>query len=108
MIPGRLFEGLAAGAGLIGIPPDPAFQRRLLGRTVVEAVPTDPDDLPDFLDDALAGHDEHRAAANTRLALQGHDWAHRWRALFDHLGVTVPAGIEARIERLADRADRFA
>ena len=108
IIPGRLWEGLASGAGLVGLPPNEDRQREVLGRTVVEPFPEQADELPDLLEDLLARHGPDQAAANVRLALTGHDWAHRWRDLFLHLGLPVPAGLDARIEELARRAEKFA
>ena len=91
IIPGRLFEGMAAGVGLIGLPPDPEAQRALFGRTVVEPVPDDLDDISDFLEE-----------------MRRHDWAHRWSTMFHHLGLPVPPRLDARIEELARRAEKFA
>ena len=107
IIPGRLWEGLASGAGLIGLPPDEAKQREVLGREVVQAVPRDSEDLPLFLEDMLVRHGPAQQAANVRQALTAHDWAHRWRQLFLHLGLDVPAGLDDRITDLFRRAEKF-
>lgn len=108
VIPGRLWESLASGAGLVGIPPDEERQRAVLGRTVVEPMPDDPGDLPGFLEELLARHGPAEAAANVRLAMTGHDWAHRWRELFRHLGLGCPPRLEERIADLERRAEKFA
>ncbi|MEM7326726.1 MAG: hypothetical protein AAF531_26810 [Actinomycetota bacterium] len=107
MMPGRLWEGLAAGAGLVGVPPSATSQRELFGRTVVEAMPDDPLDLPMFLEEQIERHGPEQTAANVRLALTGHDWAHRWAALLDELGYGSPPGLEQRIASLAERAEKF-
>lgn len=107
VMPGRLWEGLAAGAGLIGLPPREVSQRDLFGTTVVTPVPDHPADLPVFLEEQISRHGPEQAAAHVRMALGGHDWAHRWQAMFDQLGLIVPPGIEQRIAALAERAEKF-
>ncbi len=107
IIPGRLWEGLASGAALIGIPPEESRQRALLGRTVVHPVPDSSGDLPEFLDETLERHGQAETNANIRLALQGHDWAHRWQQLFHSLDLAAPPGIERRIAELARRSEKF-
>ncbi len=107
VMPGRLWEGLASGAGMIGLPPSEVSQTELFGRTVVELLPDDVRDLPDFLEQQIDRHSPARVADNVRLALEGHDWAHRWRDLFQSLEMNVPAGIDDRISDLQKRAKRF-
>jgi hypothetical protein len=108
VLPGRLFEGLAAGAGLLGIPPDPESQRNLFGRTVVYPTPDDPRALPEFLEDLIHRHGPSEASANVRTALAGHDWVHRWIALFNHLELDVPDTFLDRVNRLQRQAEKFA
>jgi hypothetical protein len=107
IIPGRLWEGLASGATLIGLPPDEAMQRLVLGRTVVEPVPSDPRDLPIFLEEMAERHGPVQASANVHLALTANDWAHRWVQLFTELGLDPPEGLLHRIADLERRADKF-
>ncbi len=107
VMPGRLWEGLAAGAGLIGLPPSEISQQELFGTTVVEPVPHHPADLPMFLEEQIDRHGSEQAAAHVRLALGGHDWAHRWASMFDQLGFSIPIGLELRIGALAERAEKF-
>lgn len=107
VMPGRLWEGLAAGAGLIGLPPSEVSQRDLFGQTVVEPVPNHPADLPMFLEDQISRHGPEQAASHVRLALTGHDWAHRWVNMLDELGFHRPAGLDLRIAELAERAEKF-
>lgn len=107
VMPGRLWEGLAAGAGLVGLAPSEISQRELFGKTVVEPVPYHPADLPVFLEEQIARHGPDQVAAHVRMALTGHDWVHRWAAMFDHLGLGSTPGFEARIAELAERAEKF-
>ena len=44
---------------------------------------------------------------NARLALLGHDWAHRWQRMFALAGVPASRGIDDRIERLANQANEL-
>ncbi len=106
-IPGRLWESLASGARLVGIPPDEGMQRRVLGRTVVEPMPDDAADLPIFLEDQLASAGPEAIADNVRLALSGHDWAHRWIELFDRLDLAPPPALAQRTAELQRRAEKF-
>ncbi len=107
VMPGRLWEGLAAGAGLVGLPPSEISQKELFGQTVVEPVPHHPADLPVFLEEQVNRHGPEQAAAHVRLALCGHDWAHRWASMFAELGFATPPGLEQRIGALAERAEKF-
>ncbi|MEL6980891.1 MAG: hypothetical protein AAFO29_00550 [Actinomycetota bacterium] len=108
IIPGRLWESLASGAGMVGLPPSQDMQRLVLGRTVVEPMPTAADDLPIFLEEMAERHGPAEAAANIRLALGAHDWAHRWVTLFNHLGIEPPEGLQSRMAELNRRAEKFA
>ncbi len=107
IIPGRLWEGLASGACLIGIPPNEDMQRQVLGRTVVVPMPDDAADLPIFLEEALGSHGTAEISANVRLALTAHDWAHRWAELFGLLDLDPPEALAQRIGELERRAEKF-
>lgn len=107
VMPGRLWEGLAAGAALVGLAPNEISQREIFGRTVVHQFPEDDRELPAFLEDTRQGHAAEDVTANVRLALEGHDWAHRWKAMLDHLGLETPTALQIRIDDLADRASKF-
>ncbi|MEM7274401.1 MAG: hypothetical protein AAF547_15055 [Actinomycetota bacterium] len=107
VMPGRLWEGLAAGTSLVGLAPSEESQRALFGRTVVTPVPDHPSELPIFLEDQIERHDHTAVAAQIQLALSGHDWAHRWSAMLDHLGLGPSPGLDRRIAQLAERAEKF-
>ncbi|MGI9597956.1 MAG: hypothetical protein ACR2QK_17465 [Acidimicrobiales bacterium] len=107
-MPGRLFEGLGAGAILIGRPPDEESQRRVLGTTVVEPLGDSPRPLTELLDRFL---DPAQAQAirvrNLTLACRGHDWGHRWRTAYEAVGLEVPFGLQNRLDDLAKKADEY-
>ncbi len=103
----RFFEGAAGGAILIGVPPDCDHFRADFdwddavlplpvgadAREIMETFSADPERVT-------------RARRNNVLGmLEKHDWAHRWRRVLDTLGLELPAGLGARLETLAERAD---
>ena len=104
IVPGRLFEGLAAGAVLFGMPPDEENQRELVGELVVES--TETTDITAVLDkynDPEASRDV--SLRNASLAARRHDWGHRWRDVLATLGLPVPEGLARRLATLEARAD---
>lgn len=111
-LPGRLFEGLAGGAVLVGMPPDEERQRAVLGAAVVEPVGAGAQPLTELLD-RFSDPSEARPVQlrNMALACRAHDWGHRWRAAFDALGMKTPPGLQERLDQLGLRAlelDRLA
>ncbi len=106
-LPGRLWEALAAGAHMIGLPPDEDLQRRVIGETVVQEMPSDAAAAVEMIDQLVTGDYRARRVAHTQLALRQHDWAHRWAQIFRLAGIQIPRGIETRIENLSARADSF-
>ena len=106
IVPGRLFEGMAAGSILIGMPPDEENQRQLVGEVVVESTETTPvETLLDKYNDLEAGRSIR--LRNAALAARRHDWAHRWRDVFEVLGLERPAGLDERLGELDSRADEI-
>ncbi|MEL7156810.1 MAG: glycosyltransferase [Actinomycetota bacterium] len=104
-IPGRLWEALAAGALMVGSPPDEDLQQRVIGRTVVIERPEDPAAAVELIAELVAADNRDARIASTQLALRRHDWAHRWRQILRNGGVAVPRGLETRIDNLAAMAD---
>ncbi len=120
VLPGRLFEGLAAGAIMVGIPPDSAVQTRVLGCEVVASIEPGDDSGSGFsngsgdgsLSAALDRLGEGPEAEATRvrniaLACRGHDWGHRWRTMFGVLGIPIPCGLKSRLEELEKAANEM-
>ncbi len=106
IVPGRLFEGLAAGSVLIGMPPDEENQRQLVGDVVVESTETtDLETLLDTYNDPSARR--QTSLRNAALAARRHDWAHRWRDVLAVLDLPRPAGLDERLGLLEARADEI-
>ncbi len=104
VMPGRLWEALAAGCALVGDPPSSESQRAAFGRQVVTPLPEGADEVAPFLENVIASRSHTEIAGQVALAYRGHDWAHRWGALFDQVGLSTPAGLQARIDDLAERS----
>lgn len=106
VIPSRLFEGLAAGAVLVGMSPSERDQRDLLGMSVVES--TDDYEVTALLDKYGSETDARDLRyRNAAMACRGHDWAHRWRTILHEIGLPEPVGVTERIHSLAARADEI-
>ena len=104
-LPGRLWEGLASGAVMVGRAPDPVLQEAWPGRPVVIDLPADTNAAVELIDDLHRGPVASIRGENVTLALRRNDWGHRWRHVFDIAGLTVPTGLQSRIDRLAQMAD---
>jgi hypothetical protein len=103
VVPGRLYEGLAAGAVLIGMPPDESSQKELVGEVVVESTETNEiEALLDLFNDRSIGHEV--GIRNSALACRRHDWAHRWTVVLDAIEQPVPDAMQARLAQLDARA----
>jgi hypothetical protein len=106
VIPMRLFEGLAAGTVLVGMPPDEARQRNVLGQIVVEPVVDSTGQLSPWFDTSVRDpRIRAMRSRNVALACRAHDWGHRWQTVFQTLDLPIPEGLEARLESLRRRAD---
>ncbi|MEM8924018.1 MAG: hypothetical protein AAGD35_11000 [Actinomycetota bacterium] len=103
-VPGRLWEGLAGGAVMVGQAPRAEIQERAVGRTVVTDLPQSPAEAVEVISEVAGKATDAERMANTSLALRSHDWAHRWRQSFLDMGLPVPPGIDARIDELATMA----
>jgi hypothetical protein len=104
IVPGRLFEGMAAGAILVGRPPSETNQREIVGEIVVN--PAEQSDFIGVIDtftEPGAGRQER--IRNMVLACRRHDWAHRWHNIYRTLGESIPEPLSARISALAEHAD---
>jgi hypothetical protein len=107
-ISARFYEGVAAGAVLLGAPPRSETFRRLFDwQDVVVPLPFDSPDVGEFL--ARLDADRERVARirrdNVYHAARRHDWVYRLRAVFEALGLAPTEGILAREARLAAIAE---
>ncbi|MGB5757028.1 MAG: hypothetical protein WBM50_08950 [Acidimicrobiales bacterium] len=105
VLPGRLFEGLAAGTVLIGLPPDEQRQKDVVGATVVEPLDGSRNQLRELLErfsDPLEA--QPIRARNLALACRGQDWGHRWKEVFEVIGLPVPFGLQNRLDDLEKKA----
>lgn len=102
--PGRLWEGLASGVVMAGMPPRPELQRRFPGDEVVIELPRDPHQAVEAIDHLVQEPHEDLRRRHVRLALAANDWGHRWRTVFETAGLPVPAGLQTRLDHLATRA----
>jgi spore maturation protein CgeB len=108
----RYFEGLAAGAVLLGQAPSaPAFRSDFpWPDAVVEAHPDGSD-----IAEVLSGLEERPAelqrlgVRNAVHALRHHDWGHRWQSILRIAGAAPRPALEERLrtlKALADAAER--
>lgn len=100
----RYFEGAAAGAVMIGIPPaDPAFSRLFDWRDVVLEVPVDCADMKRRLAEFDARGDslEQIRRDNVVNSLLRHDWVYRWERILESVGMEPLLGLEERKQRLS-------
>jgi hypothetical protein len=100
-LPGRLWEGLASGAIMVGRAPDEGLQRKLIGETVVVDLPAGIPDAVELIDQLHRDPDETIRRRHVQLAMRGHDWAHRWATVFSTMGLDIPSGLQTRIDELA-------
>ncbi|HEY6910648.1 MAG TPA: glycosyltransferase [Myxococcales bacterium] len=102
-ISARFYEGVAAGAALIGVPPrSPGFQRQFDWPDAVIEMPFDCPDIAERLRamDADTARMQRITRENVRQAALRHDWIHRLRTVFEVLGLRPTEGMLAREERL--------
>ncbi|MEZ5410840.1 MAG: glycosyltransferase [Acidimicrobiales bacterium] len=102
--PGRLWEGLASGVVMAGMPPRPELQRRFPGDEVVIELPRDPHEAVAAIDEWVQQPHEDRRRHHVELALTANDWGHRWRTVFETASLPVPSGLQTRLDHLASLA----
>lgn len=105
VVPQRLWEGLAGGAVMIGMPPDEELQRIAVGEAVVEHLPADPEEGVAAIEKLVDGDTREIRRRNLDLALRRHDWVHRWITMFEALGSDVPPDAIQRAKELSGIAD---
>ncbi len=108
----RYFEGLAAGAVLLGqAPTAPAFRRDFPWPDAVAEARPDGSDVSEVLASLEDGPDgiQRLGARNAVHALRHHDWGHRWRAMLDIAGTAPSERLTRRLaglQALAAEAER--
>ena len=104
----RYYEGTAAGAVLIGQPPNcEAFRQTFPWHDVVIPVQPDGSDAVDVLGGLQADPErlDRISRRNTAEALLRHDWVYRWKEIFRVAGIEPSPGMLARERRLKELAD---
>jgi len=102
-ISARFYEGIAAGAVLLGEPPrSEEFRRQFDWPDAVIGMPFDSPDVAERLRALDADPDRiaRIGRANVHHAALRHDWVHRVRAVYDALGLRPTEAMLAREERL--------
>jgi hypothetical protein len=103
----RYFEGAAAGAVLLGQPQDTdEFRAMFDWPDVVVPLREDGSDTARVLTELKNDPQrlERISRRNAAEALRRHDWAHRWRDLFELIGVPTGPSMRARLRRLEEMA----
>jgi hypothetical protein len=106
----RYIEGLAAGCVLLGSRKStPAFDTFLGWEDAVIEMPFECTNVPEILRllDRQADRLREISTRNVRQSLEGHDHAHRWRAIVDRLGLSESYHMSRRQEELARKLDEF-
>lgn len=108
-ISARFYEGIAAGTVMIGEAPRTAeFLRQFDWPDAVIHLPFDSPDVGRILAELNSnpGRLATIARRNAREAALRHDWLYRIRNVFDILGLTPTAKMQARADQLAQIASR--
>jgi len=95
----RYYEGLAAGAVMLGqLPKRPAIRELFDWPDAVVPVNPDGSDVADVLRELAAtpSHMQSISRRNATQALLRHDWVYRWRRVLDIAGVRPSPHLEAR------------
>ena len=102
-VPGRVFEGLAAGCRLIGEAPDTeALAAAGLDGAVIHPFDLDGRTFP-VLDEADGPAER---AANIGLAARTADWAHRWQRITSTMGIGMGSEVARRLQELGELVER--
>lgn len=111
-IAGRYFEGAAAGAIVLGDPPDiEEFRQRFDWPDAVISMPFDAPEVLRRIEelDADPRRQERIRKENVANSLLRHDWVHRLRTMIDAVGMPAPPAMlerEARLKALAAEVRR--
>ncbi|HEY1904944.1 MAG TPA: glycosyltransferase, partial [Myxococcaceae bacterium] len=106
-ISGRFYEGVAAGAVLLGEPPrSPEFDRQFGWQDAVVRLPFDSPNVGEFLTglDRDPQRLERIRRTNAREAALRHDWVYRLETVFATVGLDPTQEMRARRKQLAELA----
>lgn len=103
VLPGRLFEGAAGGAIILGCAPScPEFAQYFSWPDAVIEIAPDGSDVLQTISEL--DQDPERSLAirysNVKGCLLNHDWAHRWRHILAAVGLAPLPQLAARLDRL--------
>jgi len=104
----RYYEGAAAGAIMIGQPPEcEAFRAMFDWPDVVVRANADGSNVDAMLESLMAQPErlQEISQRNAEGALLRHDWIHRWKRIFEIAGVRPPKGMQARETQLKELAE---
>jgi hypothetical protein len=105
----RFFEGAAGGAVMIGEAPGvTSFREHFDWPDALVPLPFSGARIGELIAE-LEGQPERLARIrrdNVAHVLRRHDWAYRWRAVLEHLGLSPPQGLREREARLSALAAR--
>lgn len=107
VLPGRLFEGAAGGAVILGTAPQcPEFDECFGWPDSVIEVHPDEDDIVAVIDalDAQPLRIEQARRRNAVNCLLKHDWAYRWERILSTVGIDPLAQLDERKSQLHDLA----
>ena len=111
IIPGRCYEGAAAGAVMLGAPPrSEEFKRQFDWPDAIIEIPYDSPDVGHVLAelDLDPNRLERIRRDNVRNAALRHDMVYRIRTIFETLGLQPTAGMRKREAQLQEVADGIA
>jgi hypothetical protein len=103
----RFFEGVAAGAVLVGdLSDSPAFQDHFNWEDAIIRLPYDSDEIDRLFE--VVGTDRTRMSKiqrqNVIQSLLRHDWVYRWEFILKTIGLDITSAMMARKEKLAQIA----
>ncbi len=104
-VPMRFFEGLAAGSVPVGVRPSEEAARSAGVQTAAFCDIPLSDQIGD-LDELLRDHDRLSGLqrTNRQLALNQHDWGHRWESVLSDLSLDPTPVLRNRLESMAEEA----
>ncbi|GJE10671.1 MULTISPECIES: glycosyltransferase [Methylobacterium] len=110
IVPPRIFEGIACGSTIIGSPPQcPEFNDIFPWPDAVVSLPSDSEDVPDFLHDLDRRQEQLNAARSMGVieCLRLHDWSHRLAKILKVVGLEATPALLRRHDELNAYAQKF-